>query len=123
MQDSEKQGGYGYGDFQANQMVEESSFDVRILWFLLLRYKWWILASIIACLAIARVYLKFQTPIYSVSSKMLIKDQDRRGYSSSISSTFSELGLKNNSAGFDNEIEVLATSCLTLLTRPLRWKC
>ena len=44
MQDSEKQGGYGYGDFQANQMVEESSFDVRILWFLLLRYKWWILA-------------------------------------------------------------------------------
>lgn len=69
MQDSEKQGGYGYGDFQANQMVEESSFDVRILWFLLLRYKWWILASIIACLAIARVYLRFQTPIYSVSSK------------------------------------------------------
>ena len=112
MQDSEKQGGYGYGDFQANQMVEESSFDVRILWFLLLRYKWWILASIIACLAIARVYLKFQTPIYSVSSKMLIKDQDRRGYSSSISSTFSELGLKNNSAGFDNEIEVLATRTL-----------
>ena len=111
MQDSEKQGGYGYGDFQANQMVEESSFDIRILWYLLLRYKWWILASIIACLAIAKVYLKFQTPIYSVSSKMLIKDQERR-YSSSISSTFSELGLKNNSAGFDNEVEVLATRTL-----------
>ncbi len=92
---------------------EESSFDIRILWFLLLRYKYWIIASIAVCMALAYVYLRYQTPIYSVSSKILIKDQDqRRSYASSINNTFNELGFMNSSNGFDNEIEVLGTRTL-----------
>ena len=92
---------------------EESSFDIRILWFLLLRYKYWIIASIAVCMALAYVYLRYQTPVYSVSSKILIKDQDqRRSYASSINNTFNELGFMNNSNGFDNEIEVLGTRTL-----------
>ncbi|MDO4994266.1 MAG: polysaccharide biosynthesis tyrosine autokinase, partial [Bacteroidales bacterium] len=92
---------------------EESSFDIRILWYLLLRYKYWIIASIAVCMALAYVYLRYQTPVYSISSKILIKDQDqRRSYASSINNTFNELGFMNSSNGFDNEIEVLGTRTL-----------
>lgn len=92
---------------------EESSFDVRQLWSILVLYKYWFIASVIVCVACAFVYLRYATPKYNISSKVLIKDREKRAYSSSsINSTFSELGLKNSSDGFDNEIEVLSTKTL-----------
>lgn len=102
------------------QLVEdddEQGFDIRILWDILCRYRWWFIASVLFCLAVAMVYLKYTTPQYSVVSKILIKDKEQqRPYSSSISNTFQELGLMNGSNGFDNEIEVLKTVTLSKKT-------
>lgn len=96
---------------------ENNGFDVRLLWDLLLRYKYWFVASVLMCLVSAFIYLRYTTPIYSIYSKVLIKDQDKKPYStSSINSTFQELGFKNSSDGFDNEIEVLATKSLAKKT-------
>lgn len=92
---------------------EESSFDVRLLWDILRKYKYWFLASVLLCVGAAFVYLRYSTPMYSVSSKILIKDKDKqRAYSSSLSNTFQELGFMNGSNGFDNELEVLNTVTL-----------
>lgn len=92
----------------------ESSFDIREMWDILLTYKYWFMTSVAACVVCAMVYLRYATPAYSVTSKVLIKDRDKRPYSaSSMSSTFAELGLMNSSDGFDNEIEVLATKTLS----------
>ncbi len=105
---------YGYGN-SANEA--ENGFDIREIFMLLLRYKYWFVASVVVCLAAAYVYLRYATPVYQVYSKVLIKDQDKKPYSSSsINSTFQELGFMNNSDGFDNEVEVLGTMSLAKRT-------
>lgn len=91
---------------------EESGIDVRLLWVLFLKYKYWFLGSVFFCVCVAFVYLRYSTPVYNITAKVLIKDQEKRPYSNSINSTFSELGLMNSSDGFDNEVEVLATKTL-----------
>lgn len=104
---------YGYGEsYNSVGNEEESSFDIRILWMLFLRYKYWIAASVIVCLISAFTYLRYTIPVYNITSKVLIKDQDKRSYSSGINSTFQELGFMNSSDGFDNEIEILSTKTL-----------
>ena len=99
-----------YGEYVSQEQA--SNFNLQFLWYLLVRYKYWILASIIVCLAVAHVYIRYQTPMYSISTKILIKEQERRPAASSISTTLNEMGFKNSSNGFDNELEVLSTRTL-----------
>ena len=108
--------------YDSELVKEESGFDIKVIWALLLRYKYWIAVSVVVCMGLAWLYLRYTTPVYQVSSKMLIKDREqRRSYNSSISNTFSELGFMNSSNGFDNEIEVLATRTLNkLVVRKLK---
>ena len=92
---------------------EEMNFNLRFLLFLFLRYKYWILISIVACMAVVWVYLRYQSPVYGITAKILIKDQDaQRNRISSINNTLMEMGLRNSSEGFDNEVEVLSTRTL-----------
>lgn len=104
---------YGYGN---RPEEEDGGFDIRILWVLLLRYKYWFIASVAVCLSAAFIYLRYAVPVYNVTSKVLIKDRDNKRTSSSINATFQELGMKNNSDGFANEIEILATKSLAKRT-------
>ena len=86
---------------------------------LVLNWKWFIL-SLIICLGIVAIYLRYTTPIYQASAKMLIKDDDtgraRRGSYSSLNT--STLGLMNNSAGINNEMEIV--SSLTLAEQAVK---
>jgi len=92
---------------------EGSGIDVRVLWEIFLGYKYWFCASVLACLVAAFVYLRYATPIYQVTAKVLIKDKENRRYlQNSIGNTFSEMGLMNNSNGFDNELEIIGSKTL-----------
>ncbi len=75
---------------------------------LLLNWQWILLSAFIFC-CLGFLYLRYTTPVYEVSAKILIKDEDnQRG--SRISNQIqaaTNLGLLNNSEGFDNEIEIL----------------
>ena len=73
-----------YDDYESSE-GKSSSFDVRELWSIFLQYKYWFLASVIICVGAAFFYLRYATPVYSVSSKVLIKDKERNYYASSIS--------------------------------------
>ena len=96
---------------------DDKGFEIRVLWEILCRHKYWFIASILLCVAVAFVYLRYTTPKYNIVSKILIKDKEQqRPYASSISNTFQELGLMNGSNGFDNEIEVLKTVTLSKKT-------
>ena len=46
-----------------------------ILTSLILNWKWYLL-SLIICVGCAMVYLRYASPVYSISAKMLIKDDD-----------------------------------------------
>lgn len=102
---------YGYDSADRNN--EDSGLSLSTIWYLILRYKYLLLASVIVCLGIAYIYLRYQTPLYQVGSKILIKNERQSSpYANSLNTTFSELGFMNNSNGFDNEIEVLRTRML-----------
>lgn len=91
---------------------EESSFDFSTIYTaFILNWKWFLL-SLIICLGIAYIYLRYTTPIYQATAKLLIKDDDqgsRRGNSIENSAT---LGLISNSNGIDNEMEILNSHTL-----------
>ncbi len=108
MEDNNKQGLYTVQDEQE----ENSSFDLRVVYTaLLLNWKWFVL-SLIICLGAAAVYLRYATPVYQLSAKMLIKDEDQGSRRSKSVMSSSNLGIISNSTGIDNEIEILQSKRL-----------
>lgn len=85
-----------------------SSFNLKTIYTaLLLNWKWFAL-SLIICLGLAAIYLRYATPIYQVSGKILIKDDNGNSSrrSSSVLSS-SNLGIVRNTDGIENEIQIL----------------
>ena len=60
----------------------------------------------VACL---EIYLRYTTPVYQVSVKMLIKDETEqpRRPSNQMLANMQDLGFMTNSTGIDNEVEIL----------------
>ena len=97
----------------SQQDVEESSsINLQLIYkTLVLNWQWFVL-SVIVCLGLAFCYLRYATPIYQASVKLLIKDDDSQTSRSGKSAlmTSSTLGIMTNSAGIDNEMEILKTA-------------
>ena len=81
----------------------------KIFAHLVLNWQWYIL-SVLICLLGAFLYLRYAQPIYQVTARMLVKDEEQK---SSIRSAkqmlpnMEDFGIMNNSSGFDNEVEIL----------------
>lgn len=94
---------------------DEIEIDLRDLYpLLVLNWQWFVL-SILLCLGIAFVYLRYTTPIYQASAKLLIKE-DENSYnhsSKNLLANMSNLGLISNSTGIDNEMEILKSSTIS----------
>lgn len=80
---------------------------------LVLNWQWFLL-SLFICVCGALIYLRYATPTYQVSAKMLIKDDDNRRRSSAnqMLSNMQDFGFLTNSAGIENEIEILGSRIL-----------
>ena len=78
-----------------------------------LAYWPWFVVSIAICLCCTFMYLRYSTPIYSTSAKILIKEQDNyRGKASTPLSDVMELATINLTSLFDNEVEILKSKSL-----------
>ena len=96
------------------QQEEESTFNFRtIMALFILNWQWFILSMFIA-ICCALLYLRYTSPLYQVSSKMLIKDdQDsRRRGSNQMLANMQDIGFISNSNGIDNEVEILQSHLL-----------
>lgn len=82
--------------------------------FAMLVLNWqWFLVSLIIFVCGALIYLRYSEPVYSVSARMLIKDeQRRRGNPTQMLANMEELGFMTNSAGIENEMEILQSRIL-----------
>ena len=101
------------------EQEEKSAIDFQLIYTnLILNWKWFVL-SLIVCLGIGYLYLRYATPAYQASTKVLIKDDDdskRRGsLGSSMIQSAANLGFMSNSNGIDNEIEILSAHDLAQL--------
>ncbi len=94
---------------------EQSGFNFRDIYTLVILNWQWFVVSLVLCLAVAYVYLKYTTPVYQVSTKLLVKDNSNNRYYSSRSmiQTADNLGLMSNSNGIDNEIEILKSTLIS----------
>lgn len=78
----------------------------------LVHWKWFVI-SVVLCVALALVYLRYATPQYSVSATIMIKDDKKGGMMNSELSAFQDIGLFGNMTNsVDNEMEVLRSRTL-----------
>ena len=105
------------GSYNTQQGNEESasSFDFKTIYtMVVLNWKWFVM-SIIICLGAAAIYLKYATPVYQAYVKLLIKEDNTKGRSAAAANALmqsSTLGIMTNSAGIDNEMEILRSTTL-----------
>ena len=91
--------------------VESSGIDFRQVWSIFLLNWYWFVASALVCFGLAMLYLRYQPNIYRVATKVLIKDEENKRYSSNEMMS-NQLGFVTNSSGFDNEIEILSSAAV-----------
>ena len=91
----------------------KSLFNFQTIYMtLILNWKWFAL-SLIICLGLASIYLRYTTPIYQAYAKLLIKEENNtRGRNSLQYAT--NLGMVTNSTGIDNEMEILKSSSIAI---------
>ena len=83
-----------------------------ILAALVLNWQWFLL-SLIIFVSGALIYLRYAEPVYSISARMLIKDDNsKKNNASQILSNMEDFGFLTNSTGIDNEIEIIQSRIL-----------
>ena len=83
-----------------------------ILAALVLNWQWFLL-SLIIFVSGALIYLRYAEPVYSISARMLIKDDNsKKKNASQILSDMEDFGFLTNSTGIDNEIEIIQSRIL-----------
>ena len=103
---------------QLEELIEESEGEKSRLNFqtiyaaLVLNWQWFLL-SLIICFCMALIYLRYAEPVYEVSARMLIKDENKKKNAASQTlAGVEDLGFLTNSTGIDNEVEVLKSRVL-----------
>ena len=92
---------------------QQSLFSFQNIFAMLVLNWQWFFLSLFIFLCGALLYLRYTEPVYQLSSRMLIKEDDQRGRrSSQMLANMQDLGFMTNSAGIDNEIEVLQSRVL-----------
>ncbi len=88
---------------------EEGGFDIRVI-LGHLRDNWKLFAfSVVVCLVLAFVYLRFVTPVYNVSAKVLLQDSERGGSILSPADMLADFGMQSKASNVENEIELMSS--------------
>ena len=93
---------------------EQELFDIKKIWSLLWINWYWVLISVVLCLGVSVIYLRYKSPVYAASMKVLVKDSNQKNKAfSGMGLALGEMGLMSNSDGFDNELEILRSASLS----------
>lgn len=101
-------------DFPYDDLLEEKEEKKdyhAILFKYIIRWPWFV-GSILLCLLIAWLYLRYATPVYNISATIIIKDDQKGGSAGNDLSAFEDLGIVSSSKNIDNEIEILRSKSL-----------
>lgn len=87
----------------------KSSIDFAVLYRTIILNWYWFILSLIICGGLGAIYLRYATPKYQSSAKLLIKDDDSGSKRGQSLQNMTNLGIISNSAGIDNEMEILSS--------------
>ena len=98
---------------------EQSSFNFQAIFTaIILNWKWFLL-SIIICVGLGLLYLHYTTPVYNITAKLLIKDDNSGNNKGSglgglqALESMSNLGIITTSYGIENEQEILTSTVVS----------
>lgn len=99
-----------------NNEQEELTIDyLAILRKCVKRWRWFA-ASVLVCLIIAFIYLRYTAPVYNISASVLIQQKDSKGSLGGLAGgalgMLSGFGGISFSSGFDNEVEIMQSRTL-----------
>lgn len=99
-----------------NNEQDELTIDYQALLQKCLKHWRWFAASVLACLIIAFVYIRYATPVYNISASILIQQKDSKGSLGALSGgalgMLSGFGGISLSSSFDNEVEIMQSRTL-----------
>lgn len=99
-----------------NDEQDELTIDYRALLQKCLKHWRWFAASVLVCLIIAFIYLRYTAPVYNVTAGVLIQQKDSKGSLGGLSGgalgMLSGLGGISFSSSFDNELEIMQSRTL-----------
>ena len=99
-------------DNNMSELDEEKVNYQELLFKYIIHWPWFV-ASVLACLIGAWVYLHFQTPVYRVSASIMIKDDKKNGGGNIADLESLGLGgMITSTQSIDNEIEVLRSKTI-----------
>ena len=93
------------------QPQEETSINLQKVIGKFLAYWPWFVACLILSLAIAFIYLRYSTPIYRVSAKIMVQD-DKKGAGLPDANVLEGLGISGGKSNVDNELEIMKSRTL-----------
>lgn len=100
-----------------NDEQDELTIDYRTLLHKCVKHWRWFVASILTCLIIAFIYIRYTAPVYNVTAGVLIQQKDSKGglgaaLSGGVSGMLSGLGGVSLFSSFDNELEIMQSRTL-----------
>ena len=99
-----------------NNDQDEFTIDYQAIWQKCIKHWRWFAASVLACLIIAFIYLRYTAPMYNVTAGVLIQQKDSKGSLGGLSGgalgMLSGLGGVSLSSSFDNELEIMQSRTL-----------
>ena len=102
--------------FDTPEQKKEEDFNLYRVIFKYLIYWPWFVASVIICVVAAFIYLRYQTPVYNITSAVLIKEDDPRTRAMQANSgaleALQSMGGLSMTSSFDNEVEILKSRTL-----------
>lgn len=97
-----------YDDF-LNEKEEKTDFQA--LFFKYVIHWPWFVASTLICAGLAFAYLRYQVPVYEVSSSILIKEDNKKSANNALQ-TMQDFGMLSMTSNFNNELELLKSRTL-----------
>ena len=92
---------------------QEESINLYGIFFKYWVYAPWFVVSVLICLAIATIYLRYQIPVYDIQSAVLIKEEDNQSNRNNNALTaIQDLGMMSMTNNFDNELQILKSQTL-----------
>lgn len=99
-----------------NNEQDELVIDYQSIWQKYIKRWRWFAASVLACLIIAFIYLRYTAPVYNVSASVLIQQKDSKGSLGGLAGgalgMLSGFGGISFSSSFDNEVEIMQSRTL-----------
>lgn len=93
---------------------EEQEINLYALFFKYMVYWPWFVASVLVCCIGMYVFLRYQTPVYNITSSVLIKEDEKKGGNVAANglAAIQDLEMFSMTNNFDNEVEILKSRTL-----------